>query len=272
MKSHKQSLRVPLNELLTAWVPQVPRLWAAGTAQPRNIPPHHRSTNPRRPLTCIALALLCLIAHAQTTSSLIQRIDAANHNRYDHVLGFTDVEHYEVFRGQDQTHPAATMTVKVTYRKGAGKSYQVLSRSGSGIIQKFGLQPLLDNEKAINDPAKVQNSWFTSDNYEMRPSSETRHMEDSRTCTAIEIHPRHKAPNLIDGTLWVSASDGEICEVNGIASQKPSIFAGTTHMTRYYRMVDGYAMATHARAESDSKLFGKTVVTIQYTEYHLQAR
>lgn len=224
--------------------------------------------------TLILLVCACGAMNAQPNDSaaLIQRIDAANRTRYAHVLAFTDVEHYAVFRGTDQTHPAAAITVKVTYRKGAGKSYQVLSRSGSGIIQKFGLQPLLDNEKEINDPAKVEQSWFTSANYDMQPSPQSKHMEDNRTCTAVVIHPRRKAPNMIDGTLWIDPADGQICEADGIASQKPSIFAGATHMMRYYRIIDGYAMAAHARAESSSKLFGKTVVTIDYGDYHLQTR
>jgi hypothetical protein len=232
----------------------------------------------RKPAHRIAFLILLVCARGAMNSqpidsaALIQRIDAANHTRYDHVLAFTDVEHYAVFRGADQTHPAAAISVKVTYRKGVGKSYQVLSRSGSGIIQKFGLQPLLDNEKVINDPAKVEQSWFTSANYDMRVSPAEKRMVENRTCTAVVIHPRRKAPNMIDGTLWADPADGQICEVDGVASQKPSIFAGATHMTRYYRIVDGYAMATQARAESDSKLFGRTVVTIEYGDYHLQTR
>ena len=31
-----------------------------------------------------------------------------------------------------------------------------------------------------------------------------------------------------------------------------------------------YPMAMHARAESNSLLFGRTVVTIDYSDYHLQ--
>jgi hypothetical protein len=43
-------------------------------------------------------------------------------------------------------------------------------------------------------------------------------------------------------------------------------------MMRQYASIDGFAMATHARAESDSSLFGRTVVTIDYRDYHLQLR
>lgn len=202
---------------------------------------------------------------------LIRRVDAANQARVEHVQGFTDMEHYAVFRGSDQTTPAAEMTVQTTYRKGVGKSYKVLSQSGSGLIQHFGLRPLLDNEKKINEPTKVQNSWFTSANYEMHVSPAEQRVIEGRTCTAVAIHPRRKAPNMIEGTLWVYPADGAICEVNGIASESPSIFSGSTQMMRQYRKIDGYAMATHARAES-SGMFGRTVVTIDYSQYRLEVR
>ena len=98
-------------------------------------------------------------------TTIIQRVDGANENRYAHVLSFTDTEHYAVFRGNDETHPAAEMTVKMTYEKGKGKNYEIVSKSGSTIIQKFGLEPLLENEKQINDPSIVKDSWFASANY-----------------------------------------------------------------------------------------------------------
>jgi hypothetical protein len=217
------------------------------------------------------------IALAQPSASLlpadlVHLIDAANQARYDNVLSFTDTEHYALYRGNDEAHAAAEMTVKMTYRKGEGKSYQIVSQSGSQIIQKFGLEPLLENEKAINDPARVQTSWFTSTNYDMQvKAAETRQMNDA-TCVAVTITPKHTAPNMIDGKLWIDPRDGTLAQVEGAASRSPSIFAGTTHMMRQYTKVDGFAMATHARAESHNALFGRSVVTIDYSDYKLELR
>jgi len=205
-------------------------------------------------------------------AALLQRIDAASETRYDHVLGFTETEHYSVFRGKDETHPAAEMTVKVTYRRDVGKTYEIVSQSGSDVIQKFGLEPLLDSEKAISDPAVVKNSWFTTANYEMRVDPGKTRQMDGRTCVAVSIAPRRKATNMLDGAIWVDPRDGTIAEVDGIASKSPNVFAGPTHMMRRYTNFSGYAMATHARAESDSILFGHTVVTIDYSGYQLQLR
>lgn len=228
------------------------------------------------PIAGMTLALLSVVwpaalhGQAPDAGTIIRGLDTENQVRYDHVLGFTDVEHYSVFRGDDQAHPAAEMTVRMTYRKGTGKSYQILSQSGSALVMKYGLRPLLENEKSINDPSRVAQSWFTSANYEMKLKPGTTQAIDGRPCVALAITPLHKGPNMIEGTLWIDAGDHTLVEVEGVASQKPSMFAGTTHMLRRYTNLQGYAMATHARAESSSMLFGHTVVIIDYGDYKFQ--
>jgi hypothetical protein len=75
---------------------------------------------------------------------------------------------------------------------------------------------------------------------------------------------------MINGTLWVDAETGAIAQLDGIASKSPSPFAGTTHMMRRYMQLNGFPMATHARAESNSFFLGRLVVTIDYSDYNLQ--
>jgi hypothetical protein len=218
------------------------------------------------------LWIAALPAQQPDPSAVIRDLEAANVSRHNNLVEYTNTEHYAVYRGNDQAHPSAEMTVRVTYRKGAGKKYTILSQSGSAIILKYGLHPLLENEKAINDPARVAESWFTSANYEMQLKPGVTRVIDGRTCLAVAISPRHKAPNLVEGTLWVDAHDHTLVEVDGVASKKPSVFAGTTKMTRHYVKMTGYAMATHAHAESSSFFFGRTAVTIDYSDYQFQFR
>ncbi|MGO8758751.1 MAG: hypothetical protein ACLQG3_11565 [Terracidiphilus sp.] len=205
-------------------------------------------------------------------AAVIRSVDAAVKARFGNILGFTDVEHYAVYRGGDETHPAAQMTVLDTYRKGAGKTYTVLSESGSGILIRFGLKPLLDNEKTINLPGNVEQSWFTSANYEMKLKPGGAQKLNGRDCYVLAISPKAKAPNRVEGTMWVDARDGTLVRIEGAASENPSAFSGTTHMMRQYANVNGFSMALHARAESDSFLFGRTIVTIDYSGYNLQVR
>jgi hypothetical protein len=223
-----------------------------------------------------AMALWCQTSAAPFAqsegdgASVIRSVDAAVQRRFEHVLGFTDDEHYQVFRGKDETHPDAEMTVKVTYRKGVGKSYEIKSESGSEIIRRFALHPMLDSEKTVNLPGNVEQSWFNSANYEMKLRSARTELIGGRECYVLDVKAKRKAPNMIDGTLWVDAKDGNIVKLDGIASKSASAFAGTTRLMRQYNEIEGYPMATHARAESNSALFGRTVVTIDYSQYQLQ--
>jgi hypothetical protein len=230
---------------------------------------------PARTIPGAFIALLIAAAPAAQqpdAAGVIRLVDAEVASRVENVLGFTDIEHYRVYRADDQAHPAAEMTVRDTYNKGAGKTYTILSESGSSLVIRFGLKPLLDNETAINVPGQVEKSWFTSANYEMKLKSGATERVNGRDCFALTITPRQAAPNMIDGTLWVDARDGSIVRVEGVASKSPSVFARTTHMMREYINIDGYPMATHARAESSSFLFGRTVVVIDYSDYKLRVK
>jgi hypothetical protein len=227
-------------------------------------------------LNLACLALLCAMAVTGTceppdNATAIRKIDAAVKWRIDHIAEYTDTETYKVFRGKDETNPVAQMKVKTTYRPEMGKSYQILSESGSGIILKFLLHPLLENEKEINDPAKVSSAWIVSANYDMQLKPGGPVEQDGRECWVLSIVPHHKAPNLIEGTLWVDAKDFTVVRLEGVTSKSPSFWASPAHVMRQYAEMDGFSQATHAWAESKS-LFGTAVITIDYEGYQIQTR
>lgn len=233
---------------------------------------HQRSPACARAALIVSAALLLLAASAQQPEAghIVRAVDAAVQARYDNILAFTDTEHYAVYRGNDETHPAAEMTVIDNYRKGVGKNYTVVAQSGSPTILKFGLRPLLDNEKRINLPGNLQKSWFISDNYEMRMRPSGPVQLNGRSCYIFDIAAKNRAANTINGSMWVDASDGTLVQIDGIATEAASMFSGPAHMHREYANIDGYSMAMRARAESDSALIGRTVVTIEYGNYKLE--
>ncbi len=218
-----------------------------------------------------SLGTVSAAAQQLNQASVIQAIDNAVLARVNRIAGYTDFEHYAVYRGNDETHSVAAMTVKTTYRKETGKSYDIVSQSGSAIIRKLGLDPILEREKEINLPGNVQRAWITSGNYEMTLKPGGIQRLDGRDCLVLAINPRHKAANLIMGTIWVDAKDFTIVRLEGVASKAPSVFAGTTHMMRQYADINGFSMATHARAESSTFLYGRTVVTIDYSNYNIHS-
>jgi hypothetical protein len=235
------------------------RLWKAARAWPCSF-------------AVLAFTAAAIPAQAPDAAAIIRKIDAAVASRFDNVLGSTDTEHYAVYRGNDETHPAAEMTVRDTYTKGAGKSYAILSQSGSSMILRFGLKPLLDNEKTINLPANVEKSWFISANYNMQLKPGGAVSLNGRSCYVFTIAAKRTAPNTMNGTLWADARDGSLVQIDGIATASASALSGPAHMMRQYANISGFSMAMHARAESHGAFIGRTVVTIDYSNYQLQTR
>jgi outer membrane lipoprotein-sorting protein len=220
----------------------------------------------------IVLGAIASAAQQPDPASVIQKVDDAVKARIDHVAAYTVTEHYTVYRGKDETQPAAEMTVKTEYRAETGKSYTILSQSGSGFIRTHVLDSILDNEKRLNLPGIREASWLTSANYEMKLNSGGVLRLDGRNCLALTITPKRKATNMIAGTLWVDARDGSIVRIEGSATQSPSILTGPAHVMRQYASMNGYGMATHASAVSNSFLLGQTIVTIDYRDYQIQLR
>ncbi len=222
----------------------------------------------------LSIGLLCGVSSAQAPDevAVLRAVDAAVLARANAVSSYTVTEHYAVFRNKDEAQPAAEMTVRTEYKQETGKTYTVLSRTGSSLLQKFVFDTILDNEKRINLPGNREKSWITTTNYDMKLSSGETQRLDGRDCYVLAIHPKTAGPSLLDGTLWVDSKDGSIVQIQGKASENVSHFTGTTEMMRQYANVDGFAMATHARASSGSFLFGETVVTIDYRDYAMQLR
>jgi hypothetical protein len=223
---------------------------------------------------CLSIALpsaAFLRPQQPDEAAIIRGVDSAVKARLDSIASYTVTEHYAVYRNNDETHPVSEMTVKTNYQRETGKTYTILSQSGSAMIQRLVLNSILENEKRINEPGTRESSWLTSANYEMKLNPGGPQQMDGRDCYALSINPRQKAPNHIEGTIWVDTRDESIVKLQGTASKSVSVFTGPTQVMRQYANVDGFAEATRARATSSSFLFGRTVVTIDYSGYEIRA-
>jgi hypothetical protein len=198
---------------------------------------------------------------------IVHRIDAAVNAHEQELLGYTVTEHYAVFRGHDLEHPAADMQVKTTYRKDIGKSYSILSETGPELLRK-ALEMVLENEQRITQPANRVGAVITSQNYEMTVKGSEP--IDGQDCMAVTLKPRRMSPYLFNGTIWVDAHNQAIVRLHGFSAESPSIFTGISEVSRDYATIEGFPMATHARAISNSWLLGQTVIKIDYLNYQLE--
>jgi hypothetical protein len=214
-------------------------------------------------------SIFCLAQQPPDISTIVRGVDASVKNRIDHLAGYTVTEHYAVFRGKSETSPTAEMLVKTTYRKQQGKSYDIVSQSGSGFWRNEVLETLLNNEKLMSKPGNVETALINSANYEMKLDANPREQMNGRDCLVLDISPRRASQFLFHGKVWVDARDYAIVLLKGRASKSAFFLASAAEVTRQYDEVNGLPMATHAQAISASSLLGQTVVKIDYTSYQL---
>ncbi len=219
-------------------------------------------------LFCV-LAVVPLRAQPDANAEILQKIDASVHAREEGLLGYTVNERYRVFRSHDESHPVAEMIVKTTYQKDVGKNFSVISESGSELMRRV-LEVILDNERRLTRPANRAGAVIAPANYEM--SVKENAVIDGRNCMAVAIKPRRASEYTMNGTVWVDPQDGAIVRLEGITARSSSVFSGASQVSRQYTMIDGFPMATHARAISNSWLVGQTEITIDYTDYAMQLR
>jgi hypothetical protein len=231
------------------------------------------------PTLSVILAASILSFHGSLTlaqpsddASVVRMVDAAVKARIDNVAGYTVTEHYAVFRSNDEIHPAAEMIVRTTYERNSGKSYMIVSQSGSAVMRNLVLNTILDNEKQMNRPGIRESAWITSANYEMKLERIGTEPLDGRECLLLTLIPKRKAPYLFEGTLWVDSKDGSIVQLQGTASKNSSMVTGPTQVVRQYANIGGFSEATHVKAVSNSSMFGETIVKIDYRDYQIQLR
>jgi hypothetical protein len=198
-------------------------------------------------------------------ASVIRGVDQAEVARETKLAGYSVTGHYTVRSNRFQT--SAEMTVSIVYRKGAGKSYQVLSRSGSSVLQTRVLDRLVQEEQEMSRGDIRQHVVVTSANYKMKLISKEPVV--GRPCEVLELSPLTKSPHLLKGRAWVDVEDHSLVRIEGKPAASVSFWAGRPTIIREYEKIEEFSMAKQSHALADTLLLGKTELTIEYSGYKI---
>jgi len=205
---------------------------------------------------------------ATQPESVIKAFDATQRAREVGIAGYSATEHYIVRRNGSQ-EIGAELTARSTYSRDKGKDFQVLSRTGSGFLQSQVLDRVLDHEKELYAPDTRKRSLVTTDNYEMKllPQRETANGQD---WYVVQLTPKAKSPNLLDGEAYVDPNTFTLVRLKGIPSASTGLVSGRPDVERDFQLIDGFAMTSHSDLRSKTFLAGQTEITVDYSDYKVQ--
>lgn len=196
---------------------------------------------------------------------VIRRVDATELLREANLSGYTVTEYYTI-KNSHFSRPAE-VTVETTYKRGGGKTYKVVSRSGPSLLANTVMDRLLRDERDMSWGVPRERAIITSANYDMKlMSQETL---DGRICDVIQLTPKRRSAYLLKGRMWVDAANMMLVKIEGRPPASVSFFEGRPLIVREYKMIDGFALALHSHAASGNFLFGQSTVDIEYRDYHL---
>lgn len=198
---------------------------------------------------------------------LIRQIDQAELRRESNLAEYTVSEYYTI-KNSHFSKPAEAI-IETTYRRGQGKTYKVLSRSGPSLLRNRVLDRLLQEETQMSRGRMREQAILTSANYEMKLIG--KESVGDILCDVLELTPKRKSPYLLKGRLWIDPLKMMVVRIEGKPPASASFFSGRPQVIREYKHLNGFALAHHSHAVSSSFFFGQSVVDIEYRDYHLIA-
>jgi hypothetical protein len=225
-----------------------------------------------------AIALLCALgcllplegtetARTMTCGQIVEQMQQHAQAQKDRLKQWTSLRHYHVeYRGFSRKLEA-TMNVEVNYAAGKGKTFRILSESGSKILFEKVLKRAVESEKEAAQDADA--SALTTANYRFELAGEDA--VAGRPAYQLNVEPITTNKYLYRGKIWVDAKDFAVVKMETEPAKNPSFWISRTEIHFTADEVDGFWLPHEMRSDTKVRIGGVAVLTIDYGNYDFAA-
>jgi len=204
-------------------------------------------------LTCIGIAQSPASSSFLSLSEeqIVDRMQMHDQAQTEELGSYQALRHYALeYRGFFKTL-SARMDVEVNYDASSGKSFQIVSESGSHMLCEKVLQRTLDREKeaSLNRSATA----LTRANYTFHLIDSE--IENGRLAYILDVKPIVPRKFLYRGRIWVDGVDFAVARMEVQPGKSPSFW-----------------LPQHNRSETEVRIGGTAVMTIDYGTYRIVFR
>jgi hypothetical protein len=157
------------------------------------------------------------------------------------------------------------MDVSVTYDASSGKSFRIVSQSGSKLLcDKVLKKAVTSEEEASHDQAATA---LTPANYKfLLAGTET---VDGRPAYILDVVPVTDSKFLYQGKIWVDAADFAVIKVKAEPAKNPSFWISRPQITYTSAKTGDFWLPEFNRSETKVRIGGTAVFTIDYGTYQI---
>ena len=210
-------------------------------------------------------------AHANTPApaslplaQILALMENQNQIQRDRLKHYGAVRQYQV-EYQGITTIAAKMVVEFDYDATSGKSFRIVSQSGSKILGEKILKRAMESEvEASKDGGATA---LTPANYRFQlQGSESL---DGHPAYILSVEPLKESKFLYRGKVWVDATDFAVAKIEAEPAKSPSFLISRTLVRWTYAKTDNFWLPQQSHSEARIRIGGTAVLTIDYGAYQI---
>jgi MucB/RseB family protein len=202
---------------------------------------------------------------ALTSVQIVEQIQQHTKLRSDGLKQYKALRHYQVEYRGFAAKIGAKMDVEVYYDAATGKSFRIVSQSGSGFLCDKVLKRAVDSEKeASQDKGSTA---LTGANYRFQLAG--NESVAGRPAYILDVQPLTASKFLYRGKIWVDAADFAVVKMETEPAKNPSFWISRTLIHSTSTKTDGFWLPQQLRSETRVRLGGTAVLTIDYGSYEV---
>jgi hypothetical protein len=153
------------------------------------------------------------------------------------------------------------------YQAPESKSFNVISRGGSKVLQSKVLEKLLESER---EASQAQNQLATA----LTPENYTFTLLGSRPspyggCYRLGVQPKRENKFLYRGEICVNAADFAVETVSAEPAKSPSFWTKKTRIEHRYQKIGQFWLPAFNQTVTSVRLGGTATLNIVYSSYEL---
>jgi hypothetical protein len=224
---------------------------------------------------CAAVLLSALTAgvvgHPQVSepatlsvAQIVEQMERHNESQARALKHYQAIRHY-----QAEYHGFAAlegkMEVEVSFDSGSGKSFRILSESGSKLLCEKVLRRAIESEKEASQDKGA--TALTSANYKFQLAGNDS--VNGRPAYVLDVAPLKESKFLYRGKIWVDAADFAVAKIEAAPAKSPSFWISRT-LIRYTSAKTGdFWLPQMSRSETKVRVGGTALLTIDYGTYRI---
>jgi hypothetical protein len=188
-----------------------------------------------------------------------------NRERADGLKHYQSIRHYEVNYKGYAVNLDAKLTVEADYDAVSGKTFRIVSHSGSSLLVDKVLKRLVESEQEAQQDKKAND--LTPANYKFQLTGIEK--VGDRPAYVLQVEPLVDSKFLYRGRIWVDAADFAVAKIDAEPAKNPSLWISSTAINHEYVKTDGFWLPAQNRSESKVRVGGTAVLTIDYGTYQV---